>query len=103
VAFKLAVNQSLCLDVRGGTAAGGEVLQLALCNSSTRQTFHLPPSTPATGTRGAILTKASGYTMALDVGTAAVGTLVTQRPYNVNLNSQKLKFYELRGSLYWPL
>ena len=94
VALKLWADPTLCLEVKGGTAIGGEVIQLATCNSSTRQMFHLPLPTTTLPTRGAILTKVSNYTMALDLGPSTIGFTVVQKPYG--MVSQYLKFRE------WP-
>lgn len=93
VFLKLAANTALCLEIKGGTANGGEVAQLGACNSSTRQMFHLPLPGTTLPTRGGVLTKVSNYTMALDVG-STVGYTVVQRPYG--MVSQYLKFRD------WP-
>ena len=100
VSFKLDLNQSLCLEVKNGTAMGGEQIQLATCNSSTSQMFHLPtPKAPFTS--GAILTKVSGYKMALEVGASGIGFLVQQQPYPVI--TQVLRYRYWTGAAYFTL
>ena len=68
VMLRSNLNRRLCLDIQGGTASGGEWLQLYPCHGGSNQTFELPPASPAgiCWTRGMIFTEVSGFQMVLD-------------------------------------
>jgi len=71
VMFRSMKNPSVCLDVRGATANGGEAVQVFTCHGERNQAFSLPrPNAGSPSpTTGPIKTEVSGFTMALDAGT----------------------------------
>lgn len=83
VMFRSMKNPSLCLDVRGATANGGETVQVFNCQGERNQAFLLPRPNSASPspTTGPIKTEVSGFGMVLDGGNASQ-PWVTQRPWN---------------------
>ena len=70
VVFKSVLNPNLCLDVRGGTANGGEHLQLFNCHYGANQRFAVPFATPygsGHAVAGNICTMVSNRSMVLDI------------------------------------
>ena len=86
VSLQSAYNPVYCVDVAGGTANGGEALQLYPCHYGNNQRFHLPLPTTATGlsATGSIRTKNSNYAMALQEEAQNAQWLrpVSQRTYS---------------------
>jgi hypothetical protein len=84
VVIKSVLSQTLCLDMRGGTANGAEHLQLFTCHSGSNQRFAIPIASPyGTGhaVGGRICTRVSNNAMVLDVPLPATpGTFVQQYP-----------------------
>lgn len=96
VVFKSAVDPSLCLDVIGATALGGEQVQLFPCHYQSNQAFRLPTPIPGSQspTYGGLDTEISGYHMRLEAGTGSQ-PLIRQQPSNT-LARQKWGFQLVR-------
>jgi hypothetical protein len=94
VSLRSVYNPNFCVDVAAGTANGNEAFQLFACHSGSNQLFHLP--LPGTGTSttatGAVLTKNSNYTMALEADAPnSLGTVkpTWQRLYSATRSYQR--------------
>jgi hypothetical protein len=72
-------NPNVCLDVANATANGNENLVVFNCHGERNQAFALPRPGGANFTVGAIKTEVSGFTMALDAG-SATDRWVRQKP-----------------------
>lgn len=73
VVLRSMKNPGVCLDVANATANGNEFLVVFNCHGERNQAFSLPRPQQGAGsfTTGAIKTELSGFTMALDAGTAS--------------------------------
>ena len=85
-------NPSMCVDVRAGTANGGERLQLFPCHWGPNQTFRLPTPTAGWVTMGYIRTENSGFGMVFDVPLPFVSGQYTQQ-YQFNGGTNQRWFF----------
>jgi hypothetical protein len=94
VSLRSVYNPNFCVDVAAGTANGNEAFQLYACHTGSNQLFHLPlPGTvTSTTATGAVLTKNSKYTMALEADAPnSLGTVkpTWQRLYSATRSYQR--------------
>jgi hypothetical protein len=93
--IKSVLNPSLCLDMRGGTAYGGEHLQVYTCHSGANQRFALPIASPfGSGhpVAGTICTKVSNFSQVLDVPLPLSSAMYVQ---------QYAKYSDPAGTHHW--
>jgi hypothetical protein len=90
VIFRSVQNPNLCLDVRAGTANGGEQVQLYTCHYGSNQAFRLPTPSPGAPTYGGLDTEVSGFHMRLEAASAN-DSYVRQQPSS-NWKPQKWQF-----------
>jgi hypothetical protein len=95
VRLRSAYNPSVCVDVAGGTSNGGEVMQLFTCHMGWNQRFHLPkPASARASATGPILSKHSGYGMAIEGDAPGFSPLgrTWHRSYNAAILYQRWRF-----------